>query len=200
MKDPNLDRIQGVIERHIKDCRVTPIDLAAACAFMALSQAVTFGNKVRSGELDAKDVPTSAPAEAKAMLKDDPEILTMFQQIGSAIYSVAAVGNRTLTFAQTKGIFNLNLGASEVVEKNPRLGKALDEIGYTVADGASVRKVALATVWYWMFHRYNSTAKRFDVREASLAEFQLKDEIPVNVAFCIWAIWGDKELATLIPN
>lgn len=197
MKNQSLNPVQGIVERHLRDHGVTPLDLGAACAFMALSQAVTLGNKVNAGEVNAQDVPTGAPGELMAMLKDDSDVRAMFQQIGGAIYSVVSVGNRTLTFEQTRGVFNINLGASEVVEKNTRLKSALDEIGYDVADGKSIQKVALATAWYWMFHRYHYAAEKLACRDAVLSHFA--DKVPAEVLSCLHTLLGNPVLLTVIP-
>lgn len=196
MRNSTLNKVQGIVEWHIRDHRVVPVDLGAASAFMALSQSVTLGNKVRAGELQARDVPTDAPGEMMAMLNEDPDVLAMFRQIGGAIYSVASVGNKKLTFDETKGVFNINLGASEVVRKNPKLKEALDQIGYDVTDGESVQKVALATAWYWLFHRYQYVAERLTCEEAMLAHFT--DEMPADVSGCLQALLHDQELQTLI--
>lgn len=196
MRNQSLDRVRGIVERNMRDYGIIPLDLGAACAFIALSQAVTLGNKVNAGELEADSVPTRAPGELMAMLTDDSDVRAMFQQIGGALYSVASVGNRTLTFEQTKGVFNINLGASEVVEKNPRLKGALDEIGYHVADGKSVQKVALATSWYWMFHRYHCAAEKLACEDAVLSHFS--NQVPESVYDCLRTLLGDKELAALI--
>ena len=198
MKNLALNKVQEVVERHMRDHRVVPVDLAASCVFVALSQAVILGNKVKAGELPIQNVPMSAPGELMAMLKDDPDVLAMFRQIGGAIYSVASLGNKVLTFHETKGIFNINLGASDVVENNPRLREALDQIGYEVANGKDVQKMALATAWYWIFHRYQHAAERLHCRDASFSSFA--DSVPDDLCDCMCTLIRDPELAILIPK
>lgn len=191
-----IEDVTTLVERELRQRQVAPIDLAASCAYVALSQAVILGMLIKDSEIPANQVPTNAIGEVMDLLKGESEVAGMFRQIGGVLYTVASAANRTFTYDEVRGTFKINLGAGKTVATNPKLRTALGEIGYAVADGEQVRRVTLAAAWYYLFHRYQVSATRLGQGDATLEKFA--ELLPAKVVGCLKALVANKEMNALI--
>ncbi|TSC59006.1 MAG: hypothetical protein Greene041619_187 [Candidatus Peregrinibacteria bacterium Greene0416_19] len=190
MKNAELNLIVAAIGRELHAYSVLPLDIAAACAYMALTQAAVLGSKVNKGELKAEDVPTRAVSELMQLLKEDASTLAMVRQIATALQGVASALNKTTTYTETRGIVRLNVGTVEEPKQKEFARKVDESIGGGVfpaaaGDEDTVRKTDLAAAWFWLFQQYQLAGERLNCTEAQLDHYK---DVPDRVSACLKAV------------
>lgn len=191
-----LNRIKLAI---LQETNTTPLEIAAACAHIALSQAVTLGTLINRGKLNAKDVPTDTPSKVMAMLSDDPGALSMFQYIAGILMGLANAlpkDKGLVPYDSVVGMFKFNVGMVEDAQLN-KIAKLIHKGDFSLShlnDGV-VNKITQSAAWFYIFMIYHNAAVRLNVEDAQLDHFS---QVPANVANCLRAVMNS--LATAPSN
>lgn len=185
-----LSPIKVAILREIHNYHVTPLEIAAACAHMALAQATTFGTLMLENKLNAEDAPTNVPAEVMEMLKSDESALFLFRYVAQVLMGLAqALPDRKglMPYGSIIGTFKLNVGMVEDADLRKiakRISEttvfSLEHLNYDV-----ISKTTQAAAWFYMFMIYQEAAIRLDVKDAQMENFT---EVPQGVVDCLKAI------------